>query len=243
MFFNVFKIIIFFVFFINSRSSLSNEANMDKKNFEKQIEKFILENPEVLLKSIDNYRKKAELRRKKDIELKLTKLYESQEFQKLPFVGKYDSDLILIEFIDYNCGYCKKTIKTVNKLVKNMDKLKVVFVDFPILSESSIIAAKASLAASEQNSYFKYHSKLLEHIGPINDDFLLSLAKELKLDLKKFKQDMELEEIEERLRKNIKIASSLNIRGTPTFIFKDDILAGAYEYEQLEILINQKPDL
>ena len=243
MIFNVFKLIVFFVFITTSRSTLSSETNMDKINLEKLFEKFILENPEVLLKSIDNYRKKAELKSKRDVELKLAKLYESKEFEKLPFIGKYDSELVLVEFIDYNCGYCKKTIKTINKLVKNIDNLKIVFIDFPILSESSIISAKATLAANEQNSYFKYHSKLLEHMGPISEDFLLSVAKELNLDLKKFKQDMALEEIEEQLRTNIKIASSLNIKGTPTFIFKNSILAGAYEYERLENLINIETDL
>ena len=81
----------------------------------------------------------------------------------MPRIGNIDSKLIIIEFVDYNCGYCKKTLSTISKLMKNFDNIQIVFIDYPILSETSEIAARASLAANEQNAYFEYHSILLNN--------------------------------------------------------------------------------
>ena len=129
-----------------------------------------------------------------------------------------DSKIILVEFVDYNCGYCKKTLPTIAKLMKNFDNIQIVFIDYPILSESSEIAARASLAANEQNLYFEYHNVLLNNKKTIDEDVLYKIAKELSLDIEKFKKDMSSEKIKNNIIKNIKFANSLKIRGTPTFI-------------------------
>ena len=237
------KFAILFFFLKLASFTYSKEIVIDEKELNTLIKDYILKNPEILLRSIDNYRKNTELENKKNIDLQLSKLYEEKKFNKLPFIGNKKSELLLIEFIDYNCGYCKKTIKTINKLIEKIDDLKIVFIDFPILSETSMLAAKASLAANNQNVYFAYHSKLLEHIGPINEALLLSFARELNLNLPLFKNDMLSKEIESKIKNNIEIARSINVRGTPTFLFKDYILAGAYEYEKLDSIIKNNSDM
>ncbi len=148
-----------------------------------------------------------------------------------------DSKLIIIEFVDYNCGYCKKTLSTISKLMKNFDNIQIVFIDYPILSETSEIAARASLAANEQNAYFEYHTILLNNTKSINENILYKIAKELSLDIEKFKKDISSEKIKNNIIKNIKFANSLKIRGTPTFIIGKQILPGAYDYEKLKKII------
>ena len=148
-----------------------------------------------------------------------------------------DSKLIIVEFVDYNCGYCKKTLSTISKLMKNFDNIQIVFIDYPILSESSEIAARASLAANEQNAYFEYHTILLNNKKSINENILYKIAKELSLDIEKFKKDISSEKIKNNIIKNIKFANSLKIRGTPTFIIGKQILPGAYDYEKLKKII------
>ena len=234
---NFMRIIILFTILGISTFSFSEEIQINKDKLNDLIKDYILENPEILLKSIENYRKNVEKENERKIESKLFEHYEKKVFDALPYIGNKKSSLLLVEFIDYNCGYCKKTIKTVNKLVNNIDNLKIAFIDFPILSDTSLLAAKAALAAESQDSYFAYHSKLLEYKGPINEEFLISVAEILKLDIKIFKEDMISQRVEKEIKKNLEIARSLNIRGTPTFLFKDYILAGAYEYEKLESLI------
>ena len=155
----------------------------------------------------------------------------------MPRIGNLDSKLIIVEFIDYNCGYCRKTLPTISKLIKNFNSIQIVFIDYPILSESSEIAARASLAANEQNAYFEYHTILLNNKKTINEKILFEIAEELSLDIEKFKKDMSSEKIKNNIIKNIKFANSLKIRGTPTFVIGKKILPGAYSYEQLKKII------
>ena len=75
------------------------------------------------------------------------------------FWGNENSELKIVEFIDYNCGYCKKTLPTISKLLKRFEDIKIVFVDFPILSNTSELASRAALAAYEQKKYFKYRQR------------------------------------------------------------------------------------
>ena len=118
--------------------------------------------------------------------------------------------------------------------MKNFDDIQIVFIDYPILSDSSEIAARASLAANEQNAYFEYHAILLNNTTSINENFLYKVAESLKLDMEKFKKDMSSAKIKNNIIKNIKFANSLKIRGTPTFIIGNQILPGAYDYDKLK---------
>ena len=155
----------------------------------------------------------------------------------MPSIGNEENKLIIVEFIDYNCGYCKKTLPIISKLMKNFKNIQIIFVDYPILSETSEIAARASLAAHEQKAYFNYHSVLLNNSQSINENYIYKIALDLGLDVQKFKKDMESPKIKNIIINNIKLARSLKIRGTPTFIVKDQILPGAYEYHKLAKII------
>ena len=126
---------------------------------------------------------------------------------------------------------------TAKKHYLPFQNIQIVFVDYPILSESSEIAARASLAANEQNAYFKYHTILLNNAKSINEDFLYKVAKGLSLNIEKFKKDMSSAKIKNNIIKNIKFANNLKIRGTPTFIIGQQILPGAYDYDKLEKII------
>ena len=121
--------------------------------------------------------------------------------------------------------------------MKKFENIQIIFVDYPILSETSEIAARASLAAHEQKAYFKYHSVLLNNSQSISEDYIYEIAQNLGLDIQKFKKDMGSLEIKNNIVNNIKLARSLKIRGTPTFIIKNQILPGAYEYDKLEQII------
>ncbi len=226
------------IFFITL--GFSNDKILEKSKLEEIIEDFILNNPTVIIESLENYRKKAELQIEGEIKENIKAFYENKIYERFPFIGQKETDIIIVEFIDYNCGYCKKTLNTVKELYKNIDNIRIVFIDYPILSETSRMAAKASLASNKQNSYFKYHSELLKHPGPLTKEVLLKLAEKLSFDIKKFEQDMESDEIKNRIEKNISLAENLNIRGTPTFLLDNRILAGAHDYKKLKNIINNR---
>ena len=226
-------ILIFFLIF----NVHSDDKNINEKQIKNIIEKYILENPEILIESLEKFTANQKEKEKKSFVNILNNFYDNKVYESLPRIGNIKSKQIIVEFIDYNCGYCKKTLPTIAKLIKNFDNVQIVFIDYPILSESSEIAARASLAANEQNAYFEYHTVLLNNKKPINEDVLYKIAKELSLDIEKFKKDMSSEKIKNNIIKNVKFANSLKIRGTPTFIIGKQILPGAYDYDKLKKII------
>ena len=229
------KIIIFTIFILISGCERNEVAN--KEDIKKIIEDFIITNPEIMIESLERYSNEKEKESRNASKSIIKEYYNKKTYNSLPSIGKENSDLILTEFIDYNCGYCKKTLSTITKLLKEVDSIKIVFVDYPILSETSELAARAVLAAEKQKKYFSYHSILLENKKPITKKFLISLAESLNLDLKVFKKDLESEEIKNKIKLNIELAQSLKIRGTPTFIIGNNILPGAYDYNKLKEII------
>ena len=198
----ILKISIFYLLAFNAFTKESLESN---SQIESIIEEYLLNNPEVIIKSLENYRNIQEAKMKEGLKSSIKNYYEKKVYESLPYTGDSSGTIVVTEFIDYNCGYCKKTLKIISDLlVKNSD-IKIVFVDFPILSETSYIAAKGALAAFEQDEYFKFHSELLTGNKDFSETYILDLAKKLKLDVNKFKKDMNSSLISKKARRQHKV--------------------------------------
>ena len=221
-----FKILIFLTFvFSLFKQSFAHELNKDEVN--SLINNFILKNPQVIEKALQNLNLK---RSKNNFEIALTELRKIPN----PKLSSTNSDVTIYEFFDYNCGYCKSVMQNIFNIYKKDKKVEIVFVEYPILSNSSLSAAIASLAARNQNKYFEFHSKLMKHTGKIDDKLLLSFAEDLKIDTKKLKSDYSNEKLMLIINKNREIANRLNLRGTPAFIIGNKIYPGAMSEKDIE---------
>ncbi len=230
----IFKI---FLLCLISYNCLSKEDSLSNSEIELMIEDYLLKNPEVIIKSLENYRSRQEAKMEENSKVSINNYYEKRIYETLPYTGNASGKIVITEFIDYNCGYCKKTLNVILELLSKNNNVKVVFIDFPILSETSYVAAQGALAAFEQNAYFKFHSELLKGNRDFSEAYILEIAENLKLDTTKFIKDMKSNFVSEKLKANIKFARELNIRGTPSFIIDKKIYPGAYELVKLEEII------
>ena len=218
------------IIFLISIFSLFNQSfahKLKKDEINSIIKNYILDNPEIVEKTLQNLNLK---RSEKNFKSALTDLKNIPN----PKLRRADADVTIYEFFDYNCGYCKSVMQNIFNVYKKDKKIEIVFVEYPILSNSSLSSAITSLAARNQNKYFEFHTKLMKHTGKIDDKLLLSLAKELKIDTKKLKSDYSNEKLMLIINKNREIANRLNLRGTPAFIIGSKIYPGAMSEEDIE---------
>ena len=150
--------------------------------------------------------------------------------------GNPDGDVTVVEFFDYNCGYCRRALPDVVKLTNDDGKVRLVLKELPIFGDDSEAAAKIALAADKQGKYFEMHQKLFTESGKADKEKGLRIAKELNLDVEKLQKDAESDDIKKALDEAKDLAQKLNLQGTPLFLIGDRVVPGAPDdlYDQLK---------
>lgn len=210
-----------------------------KSEIETIIADFLDKNPDVIMASLQAAQVKAEKDRTAKAQEKINEYSSDFKDPSLPSVGPADADVTVIEFFDYNCGYCKRAFSDVQKIVAKDKKVRFVFQEMPILSESSIEAAKWSLAAHKQGRYFEYHSALMAHQGPKNKETLKTLGEKTGLDTALLEKDSQSKEVHEAIQKSRNIAAQIGINGTPAFIVDAQLFPGYIGADALEEAIEK----
>jgi protein-disulfide isomerase len=152
-------------------------------------------------------------------------------------VGDPQGKTTLVEFFDYNCHFCKGALTDIAHLMKDDPKLRLVLKDFPVLGTGSVEAAKVAIAVRNQlpgDKFWAFHAKLLATQGPVGKDEALAVAKELKLDMAKLQKDIDDPKIADGIQETLKMADSLQISGTPSFVVGQEVVVGAVGYDQLK---------
>ena len=216
-----------------------SEENIDRKEIESIIHEYIMNNPELIIESVEKLRQVAEQEDddKKNFLIKNFELFANDK--NIPWQGEKNASVILIEFFDYNCGYCKKSLDAITNILKSYNNIKVSFRDYPILSTTSTSAAKAALAAQKQGKYFNFHSNLMKFQGNLTEEDIFNIAKSSGLKIKQLKLDMDDPEIVTIINDTRDLAKSLGIRGTPTFLINGKLFAGALDENRLKFLIDE----
>ena len=216
-----------------------SEENIDRKEIESIIHEYIMNNPELIIESVEKLRQVVEQEDddKKNFLIKNFELFANDK--NIPWQGEENASVILIEFFDYNCGYCKKSLDAITNILKSYNNIKVSFRDYPILSTTSTSAAKAALAAQKQGKYFNFHSNLMKFQGNLTEEDIFNIAKSSGLKIKQLKLDMDDPEIVAIINDTRDLAKSLGIRGTPTFLINGKLFAGALDENRLKFLIDE----
>ena len=155
LFFKIYLCSVLFLFLV---TAVRSEDKLSKEELDKYIYEYIMDNPEVILESVDKLRQKMEENAAVDDKFLDENFEQIANNSNIPFMGSNKPKVTIIEFFDYNCGYCKKSLDAITELLRSEYDLKVSFRDYPILAPSSRTAAKAALAAKLQGKYFALHS-------------------------------------------------------------------------------------
>jgi protein-disulfide isomerase len=200
-----------------------------------KIKSYLNDNPEVIINAIKKYRQDQRRKQRQQANKNVEKyLDELTNPAKNPSVGAQDPAVTIVEFMDYNCGYCKKALDGVQKVLKNRDDVRFVFQDVAVLGPSSDEAARWALAAEKQGQYFAYHVALMQHKGKKTRDTLRNIAKEIGLDVDKLEKDAQDPAIKQALKRNQEIMQGIGIRGTPGFVINGDVYRGFMPYSKLK---------
>jgi len=213
-------------------------SDAERTEIETLVRDYILNNPEIILEAVNRLQARQEAeqqaRRQAALQRNADKLYADP---RAPTHGPDAADVTLVEFFDYQCGYCKQILPDMVKLAETREDLRIVFKEFPILGPMSEVAARAALAADKQGAYFAYHRAIMGMRGQLTDQKLFDEAAALGLDVERLKADMEDPEIAAYLDSNRQLAQQLGVTGTPALIVGDAVIPGAISYERMVQLI------
>lgn len=197
------------------------------------------ENPEIIVDALTKYEKRQQAVAETEMQA-IGKVYLNQinDDTNLPYVGPKDAKITLVEFFDYSCGYCKKLSPDIEQLIKNNPDVKVVFKPLTFVSSDSPYQAKAGFAAHKQGKFLQYYTKAMNSSHILKKDDVDQIAREINLDMDKFKADINDIENDEILKGVSELTNKLKIKGVPTLFINGTNLKNP-KYEDVQKAIDE----
>ena len=199
----------------------------DRAAIEAIVRDYILKHPEIIPEAINGMQAR-------DV---ATLLSRNRAEIETPYpgavAGNPKGDVTLVEFFDYACPYCRAGHADVRKLIADDPKLRVVYRDFPVLSEASGEAAMAALSAAGQGKYLAFHDRMFETPGKVERERTIAMVRAAGLNEVRTAKDLTNPALKAEIKKNLDLGRALGLTGTPTYIIGDRILSGAVGYAKL----------
>ena len=227
--------------FGTDRSLADDAVEVPVDQVEKIVREYLMREPEIIYQALEELqRRQAAEQAERQKEMLLSRRDDLENDPATPIAGNPNGDVALVEFFDYRCGYCRRVLSSMQALMEEDDKLKVVFKELPVLGEDSVRAARAALASRTQDEslYLDFHlalmtAKDLSMVG------IRSLADEIGLDPEQLERDMNSDDISAAIDANYELASALGIEGTPAFVIGNTVVPGAVDKGRLAALIEE----
>jgi len=197
-----------------------------RKAVEGVVHDYILEHPEILPQAMENLQNRENAKQLADVSSAV----------EAPFpgavLGNPDGKVTLVEFSDFACGYCRKSLGDVEALIARNPDLRIVVRELPIISEHSPEASRWGLAAAQQGKFAQFHKAMFE-AGQIDPQTIQATARSIGLDMAKAAADAKSPAVEAELQRNFAIASRLGFTGTPSWVAGERLIQGAVGFDQL----------
>ncbi|AUG53269.1 thioredoxin domain-containing protein [Thalassospira marina] len=223
-----------------AHASDDNLSDAQQKQVESMIENYLMDHPDVLLKALQNVQtwQMAEKTRMQDEAIAPVWQELTSKDATAPSVGAAEAPVTVVEFFDYQCGYCKRAFDDVMAMADDdTQKIRTVFLELPILTPESLVAAKAALAAQKQGKYLELHRAMMGSRGKLSNDRIDELAAGAGVDVALMRKDMEGDDIRKELARNAAMAKSIGVNGTPAFLINGTLVPGA-DMERVQSLVD-----
>ena len=155
-----------------------------------------------------------------------------------PAVGNPNSQLQIVTFLDYRCPYCKKLSSVLSQMQD--DKIRIVYKDWPILGDSSVLAAYAALAANKQGNYLAFHTRLMNSRLNPTLAYIEEIAVDLGMNRSQLRKDINSDITAHNIQRTSALASALSLIGTPALVVGHTIVQGEITRSQLQRLIDDE---
>ena len=202
----------------------------ERAKIEAIVRDYILEHPEIIPEAMQ----KLEARQTANA------IQANRALIETPFAGGWagneKGDATLVVFFDYACGFCRKSLPDIERLLVEDKNLKIVFRELPILSEDSEMAARVSLAAAKQGKFKAFHDALYETGRPTVAN-VQKVEAALGMDQKAVAAQVGSAEFQKEIDANIGLARTLRFSGTPSWVVGDTVMNGAVGYDALKAAI------
>jgi protein-disulfide isomerase len=220
--------------------SADNPVNAD---LEKQVLEILRKHPEVILESVDKYQREQQQQQSAAREKAVSQITSNPS----TIVGKSpkrgNGKVVLVEFSDFQCPYCAKARDSVEQFIgKRSADVTLVYKHLPLtqIHNEAMPAAQAAWAAQQQNKFWEFHDALFSNQDKLGNTFYQATAKKLGLDGAKFDRDRNSPAAKSAIEADVKLAQSLELNGTPTFIMNGQLFSGAVPVEEFEKRLTTK---
>ncbi len=221
----------------NAKQINNTETTEISSGMEAEFSQLLLENPQTIIDSLEQYKLQLAEDSAKEVKIQVKKNYDKIYSENSFVIGNPDAEIKMVEFFDYNCGYCKKSAKVMAQLVKENPNVKIYMKDIPILGANSMEAAKAAVAAGLMGKYKEYSSALMAHKGKFDEKAFRAIAEEVGLDDNELIEMTNSKKVSDILMDNRMAASIVGLQGTPTLLIETNTYRGPHTMEDLQIAI------
>ncbi len=219
----------------------ADEPKANQQEIERIIRDYLLREPEVLAEAFRRLQQRqsaaAQTKSKQAIRDHQKALFADRTS---PVEGNAQGKVIIVEFFDYRCVHCRNVASTIDQLMTSNASVRVVYKNFPVLGEPSVLAARAAVAAQQQGGWPKLHRALLAYDGDYTVESLLALGASVGLDSAKLKADMMSPATDQALQANLTLAAALGLDATPSFVIGDRVIRGALSPEAFQALVDEE---
>ncbi|MDQ0314780.1 DsbA family protein [Amorphus orientalis] len=214
----------------------------EKTEIETIVRDYLLANPEVLEEAFSNLQ---ERRRAEESQAQQQAVTDNRSLllnsSRQAVIGNPDGDVTLVEFFDYNCGYCRRANDDLKRLIDENPDLRVVLKEFPVLGPPSVEAAQVAIAVNDvaPDRYGEFHDTLISSDGRVDGAAALALVREMGIDTAAVEAAMEDDNVQATIEEVYGLANALGLTGTPSYVVGDSVMVGAVGFETLQAEVNK----